>query len=126
MNLRVLLAVLAICVIAAGNCHAQAVTKPDARQFSPAEQEVWAQEETYWRSLKADDRETYLRLWDERFIGWPRYESAPTDKGKIRQEYAPGTTVRGKVLDYKLEPLSVRAYAKDVAITFYRATINRG
>jgi len=51
MKLRVLLAVLAICVIAAGNCYAQAVTKPNARQFSPPEQEVWAQEENYWRSL---------------------------------------------------------------------------
>ena len=64
MKLRVVLAVLAMCLTAAGNCHAQAVTKPDAHQFSPAEQEVWAQEETYWRSLKADDRETYLRLWE--------------------------------------------------------------
>jgi ketosteroid isomerase-like protein len=94
-------------------------------KLSPAEQEVWAQEETYWRSLKSEDRETYLRLWDERFIGWPRYEGVPAGKDKIRQDYTPGATVRGKLVDYKLEPLSVRSYANDVVITFYRATINR-
>jgi ketosteroid isomerase-like protein len=95
-------------------------------KLSPAEQEVWAQEQTYWQSLKADDSETYLGLWDERFIGWPRYERAPAGKEKIRQEYAPGTTARGKVLDYKLEPLSVRSYWNDVVITFFRATVTRG
>jgi len=95
-------------------------------ELSPAEQEVWTQEETYWRSLKADDRETYLGLWDERFIGWPQYEGAPASKEKIRQEYAPGTTARGKVLDYRLEPLSVRSYGNDVVITFFRATVTRG
>ncbi len=94
-------------------------------KLSPAEQEVWAQEETYWRSLKADDRDTYLRLWDERFVGWPRYEGAPAGKEKIRQDYAPGTTVRAKLVDYKLEPLSVRAYGNDIVIAFYRATMRR-
>jgi ketosteroid isomerase-like protein len=100
-------------------------SKTPSVSLSPAEKEVWAQEEVYWRSLKADDRETYLRLWDERFVGWPRFEAAPAGKEKIRQDYAPGTTVRAKLVDYKLEPLSVRAYGNDMVIAFYRAILRR-
>src|SRR5215467_2229173 len=112
---------IVLCVTAVAQNSSNASLK-----LSPVEQEVWGQEETYWRSLKADDRETYLRLWDERFIGWPRYEDAPADKERIRQEYAPGTTARGNVLDYKLEPVSARSYGNDAVITFYRATVSRG
>lgn len=91
--------------------------------LSPVEQEVWDQEESYWRSLKANDREIFLKLWDERFMGWARWDSAPTDKQRIRQDFASGTDSRGRVQDYKLEQLSVREYGKGgVIITFYRVT----
>jgi len=101
-------------------------SKTPSVSLSPAEKEVWDQEESYWHALQVDDRESFLQLWDERFMGWPRYDSAPADKDGIRHEFAPGTGSRGKVLDYKLEPLSVREYGKEVVITFYRAKVTRG
>lgn len=94
-------------------------------KLSPAEQEVWEQEETYWRSLKADDREAYLQLWDEHFTGWAKFENTPADKERIRQELATAPVSRGKVVNYELQPLSVRAHGNDVVITFYRARVSR-
>lgn len=92
---------------------------------SSAEQEVWGQEKDYWRLLKADDREAYMKLWHEHFLGWPKYDDAPVDKESIRQELATAPTSRGKVINYELQPLSVRAHGIDVVITFYRAMISR-
>jgi uncharacterized protein DUF4440 len=71
---------------------------------------------------KADDRDGFLTLWDERFVGWPRRASIPVDKNKMREDLkrAPDR----KVIDYKLEPLSVREYGGSVVITLYRATVH--
>jgi len=90
--------------------------------LSPAEQAAWKGEETYWQFQKADDRDAFLALWDERFVGWPRRTSVPVDKDKMREDLkrAPDR----KVLDYKLEPLSVREYGGNVVITLYRATVH--
>ena len=44
---------------------------------------VWQQEETYWRLLHDDQKTAYLALWDERFVGWPRFEANPTGKDEI-------------------------------------------
>ena len=41
-------------------------------------------EERYWQVLKALDRDSYLALWDEDFVGWPYALSAPIHKGPIR------------------------------------------
>ena len=64
----------------------------------------------------------FSALWDERFVGWPRRTSVPVDKDKMREDLkrAPDR----KVLDYKLEALSVREYGGNVVITLYRATVH--
>ena len=51
------------------------------------------------------------------FVGWPRTESQP-----IRSNKSFGFLEGRKLLEYKLEPLSVREYGQGVVITFYRAT----
>jgi hypothetical protein len=86
---------------------------------SPSERAVWEQEETYWRLLKTENRQQYLDLWDDRFVGWPRFESEPIRKDRITR-----FITERRALDYKLEPLSVREYGKDVVIALYRATVH--
>jgi ketosteroid isomerase-like protein len=93
-------------------------SSPRALKLSVTEQAVWEQEETYWRLLKADNRQGYLDLWDDRFVGWPRFENAPIGKDNITRMMS-----ERKVLDYKLEPLSVREFRGDVVVTLYRATV---
>ena len=88
-------------------------------QLSPSERAVWEEEETYWRLLKAENRQQYLDLWDDRFVGWPRFETEPIRKDRITR-----FMTERRVLDYKLEPLSVREYGKDVVIALYRATVH--
>jgi len=89
--------------------------------LSPAEQAAWKGEETYWQFQKADDRDAFVSLWDERFVGWLRRTSVPIDKDRMREDLKRGPD--RKVLDYKLEPLSVREYGGSVVITLYRATV---
>jgi hypothetical protein len=96
-------------------------SSPATLTLSPAEQAAWKGEETYWQFQKTDERNAFLALWDERFVGRPRRTSVPVDKDKMREDLnrAPDR----KVLDYKLEPLSVREYGGNVVITLYRATV---
>jgi len=91
---------------------------PAGLPLSPAEQAAWGQEEAYWRFVQSQDWESYFELWDERFAGWPDSEPVPVHKDKVRSGW------RVKVLEYKLEPLSVRQYGESVVITFYRATLH--
>lgn len=97
--------------------HVADSSKPTV-EMSAAEQAVWEREEAYWHFLKVDDWEGYLRLWDERFAGWPLVVSAPVYIDTIRTRG--GYFKNRKMLDYKLEPLSVREYSGNVVITFYR------
>ena len=91
-----------------------------ALKLSATEQAVWEQEENYWRLVKADNRQGYLELWDDRFVGWPAFEDAPIHKDKITN-----FTSEIRVLDYQLEPLAVRAFGADIVFTLYRAKVRR-
>ncbi|MGA8149593.1 MAG: nuclear transport factor 2 family protein [Terriglobales bacterium] len=86
---------------------------------SANERAVWQKEETYWNLLKAKNEQKYLELWDDGFVGWPRFEAAPVHKDKITHFMS-----NRSVLDYKLEPLSVREFGADVVIVIYRAVIH--
>jgi ketosteroid isomerase-like protein len=88
--------------------------------MSSAERAAWSKEEAYWRDLKSGDYDSYLKLWDERFAGWPAAEPLPVHKDNIRRHTSPITS--RKILDYKLEPLSVRQYGQDIVIAIYRST----
>lgn len=88
-------------------------------QQTRSEKAVWQAEESYWRFLHENQKTAYLALWDERFVGWPRFEANPSGKGEI------ASTSFTPVSEYKLVPLSVREYGKNVVITFYRASITR-
>src|SRR5215471_1624474 len=91
----------------------------EALKLSVAEQAVWEQEEAYWQFVKTDNRQKYLDLWDDRFVGWPRLENNPIHKDNITRFMS-----ERKVLDYRLEPLSVREFGGNVVITLYRATVD--
>ena len=45
--------------------------------------EVWAREDDYWRYVKAGDVESYVKLWHEKFIGWPCGKDHPVRKAAI-------------------------------------------
>lgn len=94
----------------------QTTTNTLSANFSRAEQAAWNQEEAYWRYLKTKDYDSYLKLWDERFAGWPAPLPAPAHKEDLRK------LNNRNVVDYKIEPLSVRQYGSSIVITFYRAT----
>jgi len=124
-----ILVILGLCVSSA-SAQQSAPKSNSTREMlkvSAAEQAVWNEEEAYWRSLKAGDRESYLSLWDEGFAGWPRTESEPIHKDRIREDLKQvrdDSIFNRKVLDYKMEPLSVREYGDNIVITLYRATIH--
>ncbi len=89
-----------------------------ATHLTPGERAVWAQEEAYWRFVKTQDRPHYYDLWDDGFVGWPRFEPAPVHKDHIGLFMS-----ERKVIEYKLEPLSVKEYGRKVVITIYRSIV---
>lgn len=75
--LALVLPILAMLV----NGTAAAQTATD--QLSPAQKEVWRNEQDYFRYLEARDLKAYMSLWDEHFVGWPDYEDHPARKADI-------------------------------------------
>jgi ketosteroid isomerase-like protein len=75
-------------------------------------------EEKYWQIVEARDREGYIALWDEDFVGWPDNCAAPLRKDLIRSDTF-GTLRDMK--NFHLEPKAVQVI-QDVAITFYVVT----
>ena len=118
MRMRCLFAVISVGLWAPMVAQDSASSSTPTLKLSTSEQAVWEQEENYWRLLKADNRQGYLNLWDDRFVGWPRFETTPIHKDKITHFMSDL-----KVLDYKLEPLSVQEFGADVVITLYRANV---
>jgi hypothetical protein len=108
-----------VSVAVAQNSTSTVASSLQALKLTGAEQAVWEQEETYWRLVKADNRQGYLDLWDDRFVGWPRFENNPIHKDVITRFMS-----ERKILDYRLEPLSVREFGENVVITLYRATVH--
>ncbi|GAC1653480.1 MAG: hypothetical protein NVS9B15_14160 [Acidobacteriaceae bacterium] len=91
----------------------------DTIKMSDVERTVWEKEEANWRFVQTKDRDAYVGLWDDRFVGWPRLEPEP-----IHKNTSFGSLEGRKLLDYQLEPVSVREYGDSVVITFYRVTIH--
>src|ERR1700730_3163284 len=86
-------------------------------KFSPAQRQVWNMEEKYWEFMKALDREGYISLWDESFVGWPYSLTDPIRKDIIRLD--PFSQLQGgTVKNVQLEPQAVQVF-DDVAIVYY-------
>jgi ketosteroid isomerase-like protein len=45
--------------------------------------DVWALEDDYWRFVREGDVESYVRLWHDRFIGWPCDQEHPMRKSSV-------------------------------------------
>jgi ketosteroid isomerase-like protein len=84
--------------------------------WSQAQAEVWGREEGYWKSLQAHDKEAYLALWDEVFLGWPSYAKSPVGKNTLRER-----PLRA-VDSYTFEQKSVQMFG-DLAMTFLQVRV---
>jgi ketosteroid isomerase-like protein len=87
-------------------------------QFSAEQEQVWSREEKYWQIVEARDREGYIALWDEEFVGWPYDSATPVRKDFIRSD------TFGKfegLTKFQLEPKAVQVF-QGVAIAYYRVT----
>lgn len=87
-------------------------------KLSPEQEQVWSMEEKYWQIVEARDREGYIALWDEEFVGWPYDSPAPVRKDVIRSD------TFGKfegLTKFQLEPKAVQV-CKGVAIAYYTVT----
>ena len=84
--------------------------------WSQAQTEVWGREEAYWQSLKSRDKEAYLSLWDEVFLGWPSYAKSPVRKSTLRLR-----PLRA-VASYTFEQKSVQMFG-ETAMTFLQVRL---
>lgn len=90
-------------------------------ELSADEQEVWSLEVNYWEYVKQNDVTSYRALWDERFVGWPRFSRSPMDKKRIHEWFAPYHEDPARKFDYELQMESVRSYGSDLVVAHYLA-----
>lgn len=87
---------------------------------SEAEQ-VWAQEEAYWRYVKTNDAQHWTALWSDDFVGWPAHKEHPMHREEGIAEFKAGSSSLSHVTAYRLHRESVEKHGP-VVITFYRVT----
>jgi ketosteroid isomerase-like protein len=115
-------AVFGVTMIVLAVLGAGAFAEVHAQNGSDTEQ-VWTQEEAYWKIVKSNDAKAWADLWSDDFVGWPSFKEHPVDKQSGVAEFKSGQTSRGLV-SYELHRESVKKHG-DAVITFYRATIHR-
>jgi ketosteroid isomerase-like protein len=95
------------------------------QSLSPAEQEVWDRELSYWEARKTGNLEAFMALWHDDFAGWPLRDASPIGKSNVLLffESEKANTQPGS-LTVALERLSVRVYG-DTAVVFYRVRYSR-
>ena len=76
-------------------------------------------EERYWQIIKTLDREGYIALWDDSFVGWPNSLPDPVRTDSIRAD--PFALLQGlKLKNIQLETKAVQVFG-DVALAYYVA-----
>lgn len=85
---------------------------------STEEEQVWSMEKRYWRVVEARNREGYIALWDEEFVGWPYDSPDPVRKDAIRSD--PFGKFEG-LKNFQLERKAVQV-SKSVAVAYYMVT----
>lgn len=103
-------------VFAAILCVFLGATPAQENGWSPAQKEVWGREEAYWNALRSQDKDAYLSLWDDVFLGWPSYAKSPVGKNTLRER-----PLRA-VDSFTFEQKSVRMFG-EMAMTFLQVRL---
>lgn len=96
--------------------HAQEQAPANQENWSATQQEVWEQEEVFWRYLSAGQVDRFMTLWDEQVIDWPSSEGRPISRSALRNSVEQDAS--GSDLHYELEPLAINMYG-DIGMAFY-------
>lgn len=87
-------------------------------ELNAEEKSVWELEEAYWVYVKNNDIDSYLTLWDERFVGWPGFSKTPMGKESITDWISPLHTDPARIYDYELTQMAVRSFG-DIVVAHY-------
>ena len=90
-----------------------------AQSVRSAEDQVWSQEQAYWKYVKANDLEAYRSLWHENFLGWPYASPEPARKTQITNWIKLHNDNGESLKDYSIERL-VSQQTGDLITTTYR------
>lgn len=90
-------------------------------QTSSETEQVWAQEEAYWRYVQTNDAQHWAALWSDDFVGWPASKEHPMHRAEGIAEFRAGSSSLSHVTAYQLHRESVEMHSP-VVITFYRVT----
>ena len=94
-----------------------------AQEFTPAQNEVWGGEEAYWSNLKSSNVEAFIKLWHEKFLGWPRDRELPIGKDDIAQT-ARKKLAESRIVNYQFLSKAVTVIG-NVGVTQYSVKATR-
>ena len=89
-------------------------------QNSPTADAVWAQEQSYWQLVQANDLTGYRALWDDNFLGWPYSSPEPLRKPHIADWITDRTSTGNTLQSFDLQRLAIQITG-DLATVTYRA-----
>jgi hypothetical protein len=104
-----------IMMVLSGLCLSSAVL---SSELTADEKAVWQMEESYWLYVVTNDTDSYAKLWNDRFIGWPGFSKVPLGKKNATDWIQLLHANSDEVYDYELQQESVRSYG-DVVATHY-------
>jgi len=82
--------------------------------------EIWQLEMDYWKYVKEKDMQSYRRLWDENFIGYPSTNNIG-GKANITDWITEMYSVKNRKFDYELTRKIENVFG-DIVIVLYDAT----
>lgn len=89
-------------------------------KLSSEQEQVWSMEDEYWRVLSGLDRDGYIALWDENFVGWPYPVPDPVRKDAVRSN--PFGLLKDRKLEkVQLERKAIQAFG-GLAVVYYIVT----
>ncbi len=89
-------------------------------KLSSEQEQVWSMEDEYWRVLSGLDRDGYIALWDENFVGWPYPVPDPIRKDAVRSN--PFGLLKDRKLEkVQLERKAIQAFG-GLAVVYYIVT----
>jgi ketosteroid isomerase-like protein len=86
-------------------------------EMTAAQREAWSAVEAYTECLSRRDWEGFFSHFHDDFVGWTLRRPTPVTK-ETRQKWVPFVYRATEILEYEIQPLSVRIYG-NVAVCHY-------
>ena len=86
--------------------------------FAQVADQLWSQEQAYWKYVQTNNLEAYRSLWHPDFLGWPSVSPEPLRKSQIT-DWITAHTGKGETFQLDgLERLVIQTVGNNATVTY--------